>query len=257
MMTTRHYVDHANLSLAWGMAIRAMMARGGPRELAPLVVSVSGFDRNMPIEDEGVRKSLDDALEASKLQSCHTVANTIFPDSLWNPKQPRKLLFDRYRMLLPRLRRASPKNRRGLYFQRLIENGPIGHENQLEFVISSRLRRKSIRRSALQTAIFDARLDLTRAAQLGFPCLQHVTFAPTLQGLQVNAFYATQYAFERAYGNYLGLCGLGRFVAHELRIPLVRVTCLTGIMLRGESITAAALKPVAVAVDDALQRERT
>lgn len=254
-MTSSHYIDHPNLSLAWGLAVRAMMARGGPREVAPLVVSITGFDRNMPIEDEGVRKSLDAALEASKLQSCHTVANTIFPDSLWNPKQSRKLLFDRYQMLLPRLRKASKKNRRGLYFQRMIEGGPPTHKNQLEFVISSYLSRKSIRRSALQTAVFDAKLDLTRAAQLGFPCLQHVTFAPTRQGLQVNAFYATQYAFERAYGNYLGICGLGRLVAHEFRMPLVRVTCFTGIMMRDQSVAAAALKPVAAAIDHALRKE--
>ena len=42
------------------------------------------------------------------------------------------------------------------------------------------------------------------AAQLGFPCLQHVTFAPTDEGLCVNAFYATQYMVERAYGILLG-----------------------------------------------------
>ena len=50
--------------------------------------------------------------------------------------------------------------------------------------------------------------------------------------MNVNAFYATQYAFERAYGNYLGLCRLGHFVAHELKLTLDRVTCFTGIMLR-------------------------
>jgi hypothetical protein len=45
----------------------------------------------------------------------------------------------------------------------------------------------------------------------------------------VNAFYATQYMVERAYGNYVGLCRLGRFVAHELDLPLVRFTCFAGI----------------------------
>jgi hypothetical protein len=232
-----------------------MMARGGPRELAPLVVSITGFKRDVPIEDQAVRKALDDALAKSGLQSSHTVANTIFPESLWSPTRPRKLLFDRYTMSLPRLRRASKKNRRGLYFQRLIEGGPPGHENQLEFVIACYLGRKAVRRSALQVAVFDAKLDLTNAAQLGFPCLQHVTFAPTQAGLHVNAFYATQYAFERAYGNYLGLCGLGRLVAHEFGMPLARVTCFTGIMMRDHSVKAAALKLVAEAIDHALKKE--
>jgi hypothetical protein len=232
-----------------------MMTRGGPRELAPLVVSITRFEGNVPIEDAAVRKALDDGLEASGKQSSHTVANTIFPESLWNPKQPRKVLFERYKMSLPRLRKASKKNRHGLYFQRLIEGGPPGHENQLEFIIGQYEARKAVRRSALQVAVFDAKLDLTNAALRGFPCLQHVTFTPTQAGLQVNAFYATQYAFERAYGNYLGLCGLGRLVAHEFRIPLVRVTCFTGIMMRDQDVKTAALKPVAKAVDTALQKE--
>jgi hypothetical protein len=45
----------------------------------------------------------------------------------------------------------------------------------------------------------------------------------------MNAFYATQYMVERAYGNYVGLCRLGQFVAHEMERHLVRVTCFTGI----------------------------
>ena len=48
--------------------------------------------------------------------------------------------------------------------------------------------------------------------------------------VNVNAFYATQYAFERAYGNYLGLCWLGRFVAHEMGLTLASVSCFTGVI---------------------------
>ena len=32
----------------------------------------------------------------------------------------------------------------------------------------------------------------------------------------MTGFYATQYVVERAYGNYLGLCRLGEFMAHEM-----------------------------------------
>ena len=81
----------------------------------------------------------------------------------------------------------------------------------------------------LQIGVFDPGSDHSAAAQLGFPCLQHVTFAPTDEGLTVNGFYATQYLVERAYGNYVGLCRLGQFVAHEIQLPLVRMTCFTGI----------------------------
>jgi hypothetical protein len=47
-------------------------------------------------------------------QSIDTVANTIFPSSMWNAAAPRRLLFDRYQKVAPRLRRSSRKNNRGI-----------------------------------------------------------------------------------------------------------------------------------------------
>ena len=42
----------------------------------------------------------------------------------------------------------------------------------------------------------------------------------------VTGFYAIQYIFERAYGNYLGLCRLGHFMAHEMEPRLSKVICI-------------------------------
>lgn len=135
----------------------------------------------------------------------------------------------------------------------MITGGPKGRENQLEFGIGTYLARDGVRRSILQIAIFDPSRDHSAAAQLGFPCLQHVTFAPSDQGLCVNAFYAAQYMVERAYGNYLGLCRLGQFVAHEMELPLVRLTCFTGI---AECEAAKArLVPVFRVMDSLVARE--
>ena len=55
---------------------------------------------------------------------------------------------------------------------------------------------------------FRSRRDHTKSAQLGFPCMQQVSFVPTREGLVTNAFYATQQMFDKAYGNYLGLAQL-------------------------------------------------
>ena len=82
-------------------------------------------------------------------------------------------------------------------------------------------------RSALQAAIFDPTKDHTNQRMRGFPCLQQVAFAPQgADGLMVTGLYATQYIFERAYGNYLGLCRLGRFMAQEMGKQLTQVTCV-------------------------------
>lgn len=251
MMTKSESIEEDNLSLAWGRAVRPLLVRGEAKEIAPLSVSITGFDAGVVRETPSIRTALDRILEKEHGQSCATVANTIFPESMWNPRLSRARLFERYIAAEPRLRKMSKLNKRGLYFGRLVKGGPDAHPNQLEFVIANYKSRKGVRRSALQVAVFDAKKDLSSSALIGFPCLQHVTFTPVANGkLNVNAFYATQYAFERAYGNYLGLCRLGRFVAHELELELARVTCFTGLMLR-DDMSAASKKKLLAVIDAA------
>lgn len=224
-----------NLSRAWYRAVKSILARPG-KESAPFSVAITGFQADgQPYQNALVAKALDDYLVRTKRQSTQAVANTIFPWSLWNRAEPRALLFERYERIRLRLRKASTKNRRGLYFERMITGGGASRENQLDFVLTNFKKRKGVRRSALQIAVFQPAEDHSGAAQLGFPCLQHVTFAPTKQGLHVNAMYASQYLIERAYGNYLGLCRLGAFVAHELDMRLMQVTCFAGILQMEDS----------------------
>lgn len=239
-------IEEPNLSVAWARLFVRLAARTDA-ELAPLVVSVTGFKDGEPLEDRGLRTALDSCLEKNGRQSVNTVANTIFPQSLWREANgDRKLLYATYLENLPSyVAMAASKNNRGLYFARLIayhSNPRTGERlaylrqdieaadgNQLEFIIQN--CRASTRRSMFQASIFDPARDHTRAAQLGFPCLQHVSFVPDFKAktLMVNAFYATQQAFERAYGNFLGLCRLGAFVAHETGLALTRMTCFVGI----------------------------
>ncbi|MBI4524757.1 MAG: thymidylate synthase [Deltaproteobacteria bacterium] len=215
-----------NLSVAWAKAFLEVMY---VEEIAPLVVVIRFLDNGAPPEVPAIREAVDYALEADgKGLSCHTVANTIFP-SMWNPEAERQKLYDRYCRILPRVRRYRG-NRYGLYFERLIAFGHDGNGqggvNQLEHIIQT-WNGGNHRRTALQASLFDPRRDHTHQRQRGFPCLQQVAFAPDgVQGLAVTGFYATQHIFERAYGNYLGLYRLGRFMAHEMGLRLIQVTCI-------------------------------
>lgn len=224
-------IDETNLSYAWARAFLHVIDNPG-KEISPLVVSISGFTDGIPNEDQEIRQLLDKCLANESYQKIHTVANTIFPESLWRrSKNKRQKLFERYLKVLPRIKAVEPhKNRRGLYFERLIcfGSGPCDG-NQLEYIIEQYRSRRGVRRSMFQASIFNPAIDHVSDAQLPFPCLQHVSFVPQGSTLSMNSFYATQQLFNKAYGNYLGLCRLGNFTAQEMGLTFSRMNCFIGV----------------------------
>ena len=227
------FIDETNLSVAWS---KAFLTLWRSKEVAPLVVTIRASDSDEPAELPIIRQDLDRTLTELSQQSCHAIANTIFPQNMWNPTLSGAQLFCRYRKLIPYLKR-HPANRNGLYFQRFVaygsDKGADDGINQLEHIIQV-WKSGHARRTALQAAVFDPRIDHTRQRQRGFPCLQQVAFAKDdTGGLAVTGFYATQYIVEKAYGNYLGLFRLGRFMAHEMGLPFSKVTCIATPAVRG------------------------
>ena len=177
-------------------------------------------------------KPLDQLLKRKGRLKVEDVAFTIFPQRLWEMSRgDRTRLFTLYRATFPRWQAMNKKaNGRGLYFERMVMygRGPCDG-NQLEWILSQFNSRAGVRRSMLQATTFDPGRDHVASAQLGFPCLQQVSFEPTAAGLVVNAFYATQQIFDKAYGNYLGLAQLGAFMAHEMGMPLARLNVMVGV----------------------------
>lgn len=45
----------------------------------------------------------------------------------------------------------------------------------------------------------------------------------------MNSFYAVQSLYKKAYGNWLGLINLGKFVADECGLELERFNCFIGV----------------------------
>jgi thymidylate synthase len=225
-------LEHSNLSDAWADLFLKIIENPG-KETSTTVVSLKGLKDGI-CENPTIRTALDDCLMTFDEQQVQTVSNTIFPDNLWKLSQGnRHVLFEKYLASLPRIKALKPsKNCRGLYFERLISfESNSTFNNQLEYIISQYNQNPRFRRSALQASIFDPRRDHTPSAQLGFPCLQHLQFIPDNQEklLSVNAFYATQQVFQKAYGNYLGICRLGQFMAHEMHLSLDRVNFFIGV----------------------------
>lgn len=219
-------ITEQSVSSAWLQAVR--LADTSPRnEISNLILNVIGLQSESVVEDPLTRSALDEALDANGLSSVATVANTIFPASLWKRDCPRSVLYSRYIRLWPRIQRVR-KNRRGTYFQRLIAYPTPSADslNQLEFVIDA-FRNRIRRRSALQCGILAPKLDLNATPYQGFPCMQQVAFVPEANdGLRITALYPMQYLWERAYGNYLGLIALGRFMAAAMDLELRAMTCI-------------------------------
>ena len=169
---------------------------------------------------------VNSVLAAANRGSVETVARTIFPLGLWNRNANRADLYRRYQAILPKLHKC-PLNHRGIYFERLIQyqmdKKGTAFTNQLEHVITTYVAKKNHRRSGLQASLYNPFIDASHSRRLGFPCLQQIAFIPC-EGhkLAVLGFYPVHYIFERAYGNYLGLAYLGRFMAKEMGLRLDR-----------------------------------
>jgi len=218
-----------SLSREWLRLARAA-SNANRCEISPAVATIE-VDAEEAYGSDACRCQLDELLEACGYGTSNTVATTIFPYYLWNPRAPRSRLFDRYIKLLPRIRKH---NRRGVYFERLIsypgKRGQRGF-NQLDHIITT-YANKNHRRSALQASVLDPTQDLDNDAPvLGFPCMNQVGFLPNPEekSLTVVAYYPMQYLFRRAYGNYLGLVRLGHFMAHEMGFACKRLICMAGV----------------------------
>jgi len=231
-----------NLSVAWARALQEALKRSD-RELAPLTVSIGGFS-GAPAEDEEIGRLFDAArlkYKKKRIFSATVSASTIFPWAFWrmNGSLNCKELTKRYLgEILPRLKDRDILNKHGTYFERMVNFGEniekrIPGKNQLAHIVELWTKRRDARshprHSAMVVSCFDPQRDHSLALMRGFPCLQQVSFGyDNSGGLSVSAYYPTQYIFDRAYGNYLGLAHLGQFMASQLGVKLVRINVFVG-----------------------------
>lgn len=207
--------------------------------LAPEIVcfDVNEEDCSWKLETLEIRQILESQLDAFGICSANqsnieTVASTIFPESIWKRCHgDRNKLFREYDDIWLLVGKCS-RNKRGTYFRRLTAYGKP-HDamkvNQLKEIIE-KWKSGNHCHSVLQAGIFDPYQDHMNSRIPGFPCLQQVVFHPHgangVEGMTVVAFYANQLLLEKAYGNYLGLFRLGRFMAGEMGLKLRGITCI-------------------------------
>jgi thymidylate synthase len=204
----------------WREATRALVASPG-HEIYDLIVEVADTGR---VEAAALRE-VDGYLRSRRLQSLHTVANTIFPSSLARRAASRGNLYDRYNRALHRIRRRSRQNYNGTYFGRII-GFPLQPDqdraNQLERVIHDLGVTPHRRmRHIYEMQIFAPGKDLRPQ---GFPCLSSISVHVEGGAVRLAATYRNQYYMERGLGNFIGLADLQQFIASEAGLPVGRMS---------------------------------
>lgn len=234
-------VSAPTVPTAWGQAVQA--ARTAPKHrLFHLVVTIAD-----PLaEHDGARREVDALLAGQGLQPVDTVANTIMPAELARLCASHDELVERYRALYPRICRF-PKNQWGTYFGRLVAY-PIGQGkrpapvDQLGPVIND-LRTTRVVAAQYETAVAtanedEAGLELGAGAVIHHPtrgrhgrggsCLSHIAFQRDGERVHAVAYYRSHYLIERAYGNYLGLGWLLRYIAGRTELHVGELTVVAG-----------------------------
>jgi hypothetical protein len=231
-----------SVSEAWVRSLETVVPEPGGR-LVHLVVTVTDPGLEIP----AVRGVLDDALEQAGSQGIDTVAETIFPSSLypdpgfdWLPgiaadkeadlDLAADALYESYSDMLPLLLTASG-NSRGTYFGRMISwpGKAAGGVNQLATRVSALRSEHDAGRGKNNTLDMDVAADVeavdaSRGLQVyaatdkrrrGFPCLTHIDLTLHDSALHCLAVYRHQYLIDKAYGNMLGLSALLRFLCQQ------------------------------------------
>ena len=232
---------NSDLAVAWGRLFQHVM-EPRRRDLRPIVVSIGPLEGHPPTENAVIRQALDQALAKTKRYPVDVTALTIFPHKSWvRLGQPNCSVFSNrcIKRLLPRLRALDRRNQYGTYFERMMaftgtRGGVAKTVNQLEHIIELLNKPRRRRESALQISCFDPAKDHTGQPVRGFPCLQQVGISrDDGDHFSINAFYPTQFVFDRAYGNYLGLCQLGDFISHETGLKFSHLNCFISRPERG------------------------
>lgn len=237
------FITGQDIGSAWLNVFGALQPTG---QISNLIVNIE----NPLLENPGVRREIEQTLadlragvsRFSRLQSVDTVANTIFPASLYIPgPDGAERFFDKV-LSAERVRTHSRKTRWGTYIGRLVaypSSDGIA-TNQLRIMLA-RLSGTGRRWSDIYEMPIDvlgddatdvgavlhrdARMDSLRE---GGPCLAHISVTRIEDVVSMIAVYRRHHYVERAYGNFLGLARLQAFLAKEAGLQCGDLTVVTG-----------------------------
>lgn len=238
-MNTNLVIHGDNLSEAWARTVVAVAAAHKKHKAFHVVTRVS----DPTYEDDRIREMADGILAERNMAPITAVANTLFPHALARRTSDPEALGKRYLDLLPMLQHLDRENRRGTYFERLVNyETTTGHLNQLAELIRRLKQEIAVRdnsttgpkaaRYEVPMEQLTANLPVSEAEHdtnpIGFPCLTLLSFQLDDDRLHVLAHYRSHYLFQRAYGNYLAVCRLLCYVCEQTGLTPSQATVVAG-----------------------------
>jgi len=207
---------------AWVAAATALIKAGGAT--FNVVIDVSSPDAHDSTDNEIITIT-DRFLKAHDVQPIISVANTIFPQSLYDGFGSPEF-YDVYHRNFDRLAGKGW----GRYFERVTRHQRVDGRtyNPLQSMID-KLRQQNRGRmysSAYELAVYDSLRDgrFFRGGQ----CLSFLSFkVNTEHGLNLTAMYRNHTYIARCLGNLIGLGRLQSFVAKEAGLELGSLTCIS------------------------------
>lgn len=202
---------------AWREAVRLVEAEPG-HQAHNVMIDIADPLARGTLSDPVVGE-VDVFLRSKDVKPIETVANTIFPYSLYR-RYGAPAFFDRFtNNVLPKAKRPGERWS-GYYFERMINMRDGGGEPINQLVdITRRLRSPAIgARNKFELSIFDPARDVDDS-NYGGQCLSHGSFKLRKDGvherLDLTVMYRNHYYIEKLLGNLIGLGRLMEFVATE------------------------------------------
>jgi len=236
-------ITEHSLSLAWLVTLEHLLHCDGKD--INVIVGMHGE------EDVRIRRALDSFLaehRSKEVPAVSTVANTIFPSALYLPRLQEQARSHLYRLheLESHVSGRHGANGKGTYFGRLVAYpGQRSSINQLEQTVlrlRSQLAQPNPKGSAYELALStpeeEASLSCDAVGEMrlrqpgidnqimGFPCLSHISLTLRKGQLHMSALYRNQHFIRKAYGNYVGLARLQRFLCTETGCQAGEIICI-------------------------------
>jgi len=195
----------------WREAVKAV-DREPAHEAHNVVLTIDNPTNGAKLGDK--RVALVEEFLRSHDKSLRTIANTIFPQGLYQRYGSPEFFDAFHERVLPKVCRS--KNWSGYYFERMTD-WPGAPANNPLLDIVTRMRDPRVHsNNKFELALFDPARDSSRAPY-GGQCLSFLSFKllPGSPKTVALTFYRNHYYIEKLLGNLIGLGHLMSFVASE------------------------------------------